>query len=184
MLTKVKTNGKYLIYRRGIGYLYRLNALINGKNINNLSESDLIWVLKNYTNIKHPMLFVYISGMKKALEIVKKVIEFNTDPEKSRGGKTTNPEDALTAVVDILASQYGWDLDYILSTIDIFQARELVKMIRKRQENENMVSIMIAHDPQGIIKAIEKSNGVERMSWEDAEKMLKEETNGKQTADC
>lgn len=82
-------------------------------------------------------------------------------------------------IIDILASEYGWKMDYIMNDIRIDEILALLDSLEKRKKGEALLSLQIEHnpyseDPNALFRALsEDTRGSSRSESFDKEGLNK-----------
>lgn len=151
MLLKTANYRGLEIYRKGIGYYYKLNYLMTSK-----SKEAIYWILSNYTNMKF-IKFNMKFRPRYIIDIMVEVIRFNIKKRMTDEVKNTprmSEEDSIGHIIDILAGSYGWTIEYILENVDVFQLDILLKAINRRDKNIFTKYAMATHDPKGLMEML------------------------------
>jgi len=89
--------------------------------------------------------------------------------------------------LDILSSEYGWEMDYILDNVHMGDLLGFTNAIQGRKRSEALLSLAIVHnpfskDPNALFKELRgqrgysASNKLDRGAMEDLKKKLKKKS--------
>lgn len=90
-------------------------------------------------------------------------------------------------ILDILSSEYGWTMDYVLDNIHMGDLLGFINAIQKRKRSEALLSLAIVHnpfskDPNALFKELRgkesysAGNKLDRGAMEDLKKKLKKKS--------
>ena len=164
VIQKTRQHGKYTIRRMGLGYMARLMYAM--EHVENLSPRDIVGTLNVFISPKLSFRRKYSATEVK--ELFSEVVKFNIPSKKgSQSEKGTELNALIAGVVHQLAWAYGWTIDYILSSVDLVQAMELIELIRSDRQTDGMIMACAYHTPGKLQHLFPSSRGAQSRSiWE------------------
>jgi hypothetical protein len=175
-----------IIFRKGIGYFMKLLQAMNengtdetvkkflfnpGSEMPSVSREIIILCLRIFTDIKNPVRLTRLK-MVEAIGLMIDCVKFNSPPailkSEPSSSRQKSVDELAAGIVDILASEYGWTVDYIMEQVDLYEFCQLRDAINERKSNEMTIGAIIAHDPKQTLEIANKMKGVEVIqTWGD-----------------
>lgn len=177
MLTKAMMFFGITIYRNSLGYYFQL---VN--KIKDLNENNVEWIINNYTDIEQKNLKLIVLNKEVLGNLLGEIIKFNIPVKPESKFKKTEEkiinteqlklgdEEIASIMIDKLASNYGWTIDYILDNVDIYQYNHLSKAMGYREKRDAYNKILVHHSPSEALK--QYTSETENLSFEEGLKRL------------
>jgi hypothetical protein len=165
MLLKAKESCGVTIYRRGIGYVYKLLTLANSTgDVEMISHNAALFALRHFTDIKIRRVWLAVHR-KKAVRLINDIIRFNLPPSNSEGGggKKIDMERMVTLACARISYYTGWTIGHILDEVDLITYTDLMAEYEKIYGLDKRLACIGQHSPKALFESLDKAQGVQKI---------------------